>query len=44
MTTCDPIELRCRSSLSSMLKLLLFLVMQGLAVTPGRVCGIIPEL
>src|SRR5580704_15244484 len=32
MTTCDPIEMRCRSSLSSMLKLLLFLVMQGLAV------------
>src|SRR6202166_3896609 len=32
MTTCDPIEMRCRSSLSSLLKLLLFLVMQGTAV------------
>ena len=32
MTTCDPIELRHRSSLSSMLKLLLFVVMQGAAV------------
>jgi Ca-activated chloride channel homolog len=33
MTTCDPIEMRCRSSLSGMLKLVLFLMMQGLAVT-----------
>ena len=33
MTTCDPIEMQVdRSSLSSMLKLLLFLVMQGAAV------------
>jgi Ca-activated chloride channel homolog len=32
MTTCEPIEMRCRSSLSSLLKLLLFLVMQGTAV------------
>ena len=32
MTTCDPIEMGSRSSLSSTLRLLLFLVMQGVAV------------
>jgi Ca-activated chloride channel homolog len=32
MTTCDPIELKCRATLSSLLKLLLFLVMQGATV------------
>jgi Ca-activated chloride channel family protein len=32
MTTCDPIELRCRATLMSVLKLLLLLVMQGAAV------------
>ncbi len=31
MTTRDPVEMKCRSSLSSMLTLLLFLVMQGAA-------------
>jgi Ca-activated chloride channel homolog len=31
MSACDPIEIRCRSSLSRMVKLLLFLVMQGVA-------------
>ena len=31
MTTSDPVEMRCRSSLLSMLKLLLFFVMQGVA-------------
>jgi Ca-activated chloride channel homolog len=31
MTTCDPIEMRCRSSLLRLLKLLLFIVMQSVA-------------